>query len=77
MKFMHIVILSIKELNESILGLGYLGVALVCFFSAVICLLLLTSSSSFQTYYKCRCILFSPGSYIDFACFVPKVGQRF
>lgn len=74
----HIVILiNKKELNESVPGFGYLGIALDIFFSAVICLLLLISSSSFQACFQCSSILFSPGSYIDFACFVPKVDQGF
>lgn len=38
MKFMHIVILvNKKDLNEAIPGLGYLGIALDIFLSAVIC----------------------------------------
>jgi len=57
--------------------LGYLGISLGIFFSTVICLLLLISSSSFQAHCRCSCVLFSAGWYMDFACFISKVDQGF
>lgn len=66
-----------KELDESIPGLGHSGKALHVFVLLSFFLLLLISNRSFQVHSQCSCILFSPGSYMDFVCLVPKVYRGF
>lgn len=56
---MHVVLLinSKKQFSESMPGMKYLGIALDGFFSSVICLRLLISSSIFQGHTWCICML--------------------